>query len=272
MAGVANVLLNNGVSIPQVGLGVYQVPLDDTRRVVEDALAAGYRHFDTAADYGNEAGVGAAIAASAIPRDEIFITTKLRNGEHGSPREAFEASRETLGVEVIDLYLIHWPVPSRGLYVSAWHALEELYDERAVRAIGVSNFLEDHLATLLAESTIVPAVNQIELHPTFQQAALASRCRALGMAVEAYSPLGQGADLDGQVIRALAEARGATPAQIVLAWHLAVGNVVIPKSADRQRMRENTAASQLDLNPSEVADITALESGFRIGDDPALAD
>src|SRR5450759_4131590 len=243
---VPNLTLNNGVTIPQLGFGVFQVPEGQTQRVVEDALGAGYRHIDTAAAYGNEAGVGAAIAASGVAREEIFITTKLRNGEHGTAAEAFEASRRALGVDVIDLYLIHWPVPSKGLFVDAWLALEKIYAAEGARAIGVSNFLQEHLDTLLAETTVVPAVNQIELHPTFQQAALATKCRALGIAVEAYSPLGQGADLNAAAVIALAQKRGATPAQIVLGWHLGIGNIVIPKTTNLHRMSE-------DADPAEAA-------------------
>ena len=174
MVTVPRLTLNNGVSIPQLGFGVFQVLRGQTQRVVEDALEAGYRHIDTAAAYGNEAGVGAAIAASGIPREEIFITTKLRNGEQGTAAEAFEASRRALGVDVIDLYLIHWPVPSQGLFVNAWQALEKIHAAGRARAIGVSNFLANHLETLLAAADVVPAVNQIELHPTFQQAVLSA--------------------------------------------------------------------------------------------------
>lgn len=265
------VTLNNGVTIPQLGFGVFQVPPEETQRIVEDALEAGYRHIDTAAAYRNEAGVGAAIAASGIPREELFITTKLRNGEQGSAAEAFENSRKALGLDVIDLYLIHWPVPSQGLYTEAWRTMEALYVEGGIRAIGVSNFLEDHLDTLLGKAGIVPAVNQIELHPTFQQSVLAEKSRSLGIAVEAYSPLGQGADLNAQAVTALADDRGATPAQIVLAWHLAAGTIVIPKSADSARMRENLAAASISLTAADVESINALEAGSRVGADPAVA-
>ena len=268
---VPNLTLNNGVTIPQLGFGVFQVPPEQTQSVVEDALEAGYRHIDTAAGYGNEAGVGAAIAASGIPREELFITTKLRNGEQGTAVEAFEASRQSLGLDFIDLYLIHWPVPVQGLFVEAWRALEKIYASDGVRAIGVSNFLQDHLDTLLAETTVVPAVNQIELHPTFQQAALAARSRAHGIAVEAYSPLGQGADLNAAAVIALAQKRGATPAQIVLAWHLGVGNIAIPKTVHLHRMRENLAAADITISRDEMDTITALDSGARIGADPAKA-
>src|SRR5215207_5470958 len=238
---VPELALNNGVTIPQLGFGVFQVPPEDTQRVVEDALEAGYRHIDTAAAYRNEAGVGAAIAASGIPREELFITTKLRNGEQGKAAEAFENSRKALGLDVVDLYLIHWPVPSQGLFTEAWKAMEKLYDAGQIRSIGVSNFLPEHLDTLLREAETVPAVNQIELHPTFQQQDLVAKSRSLGIAVEAYSPLGQGADLNDGAVMSLAEKYGATPAQIVLAWHLAEGNIVIPKSANSARMRENLA-------------------------------
>jgi len=271
MASVPNVTLNNGIAIPQVGFGVFQVPQEETQRVVEDALELGYRHIDTAAAYGNEAGVGAAVKASGIPRDEVFITTKLRNGEHGAAAEAFEASRRALGVEFIDLYLIHWPVPSRALFVEAWRALEKIYAAGGVRAIGVSNFLQDHLDTLLAETTVVPAVNQIELHPTFQQAALAARSRAHGIAVEAYSPLGQGADLNIAAVNTLAKKHAATPAQILLAWHLSVGNIAIPKTMHVHRMRENLGATEISLGRDEMNTIIALDSGTRIGADPATA-
>ena len=268
---VPNLTLNNGVTIPQLGFGVFQVPEGQTQRVVEDALGAGYRHIDTAAAYGNEAGVGAAIAACGVAREEIFITTKLRNGEHGTAAEAFEASRRALGVDVIDLYLIHWPIPSKALFVDAWLALEKIYAADGVRAIGVSNFLQDHLDTLLAETTVVPAVNQIELHPTFQQAALAARSRAHGIAVEAYSPLGQGSDLNAAAITALAKQHAANPAQIVLAWHLGVGNIAIPKTMHVHRMRENLASTEITISRDELATISALDSSARIGPDPAEA-
>ncbi|MFF2314981.1 aldo/keto reductase [Arthrobacter sp. NPDC058097] len=271
MSQIPQVVLNNGVSIPQLGFGVFQVPPDETQRTVEDALEAGYRHIDTAAAYRNEAGVGAAIAASGIPREELFITTKLRNGDQATAQEAFENSRKALGVDVVDLYLIHWPVPSQELYTQAWKALEEIHATGQARAIGVSNFLEEHLDAVLADADVIPAVNQFELHPTFQQAALATKSRSHGIAVEAYSPLGQGADLDAPAVAGLAKDHGATPAQIVLAWHLATGNIVIPKSADSARMRENLAAATIRLTAADVESINGLEAGSRIGADPAVA-
>ena len=268
---VPHLTLNNGVIIPQLGFGVFQVPQEQTQRVVEDALEAGYRHIDTAAAYGNESGVGAAIAASGIPREEIFITTKLRNGEHSTAAEAFEASRRALGVDMIDLYLVHWPVPSQGLFVHAWQTMEKIYAADGARAIGVSNFLQDHLDTLLAETTVVPAVNQFELHPTFQQAALSAKCHALEIAVEAYTPLGRGADLNAEAVTTLAQKHGATPAQIVLGWHLSVGNIAIPKSTHSHRIRENLAAAEITLSRDELDAVTALDSAARIGADPAKA-
>jgi diketogulonate reductase-like aldo/keto reductase len=268
---IPSLTLNNGIAIPQLGFGVFQVPPGETQRVVEDALEAGYRHLDTAAAYRNEAGVGAAIAASGIPREELFVTTKLRNGEQGKAREAFEASLEALGLDYVDLYLIHWPVPSQGLFVTAWKAMEEFYAEQRVRSIGVSNFLQDHLETLLGSAEVSPAVNQIELHPTFQQRELANTCRSRGIAVEAYSPLGQGSDLGAATVEAIATAHGATAAQVVLAWHLRQGTIVIPKTSSADRMRENLAAVALELTADELEAVSALESGTRIGSDPATA-
>jgi diketogulonate reductase-like aldo/keto reductase len=268
---IPTVTLNNGVQVPQLGFGVFQVPPEDTQRIVEDALEAGYRHIDTAAAYRNEAGVGAALAASGVPREEIFVTTKLRNGEQRIAHEAFQNSRKALGIDYVDLYLIHWPVPSQGLFTEAWKAMEKLYAGGEVRAIGVSNFLSGHLDTLLSAADVVPAVNQVEIHPTFQQQALAAKSRSLGIAVEAYSPLGQGADLGAATVTSLAAGYGATPAQIVLAWHLAQGTIVIPKSANSARMRENLGAPAVPLTAAEIADIAALESGARAGADPAVA-
>ncbi|MFJ5692563.1 aldo/keto reductase [Arthrobacter sp. NPDC093125] len=271
MSQIPHLTLNNGVSIPQLGFGVFQVPPEETQRIVEDALEAGYRHIDTAAAYRNEAGVGAAIAASGIPREELFVTTKLRNGEQGSAHEAFQNSLKALGLDYVDLYLIHWPVPAQGLYTEAWQVLEKIYGNKEARAIGVSNFLEGHLDSVLAAGDVVPAVNQIEVHPTFQQTALAEKSRSLGIAVEAYSPLGQGADLQASTVTALAEERNATPAQIILAWHLATGTIAIPKSSTPERMQENLAAASITLDEAAVASINALEDGSRVGGDPATA-
>ncbi|WP_432487053.1 aldo/keto reductase [Kineococcus sp. SYSU DK018] len=271
VSDVADVALNNGVTVPQLGLGVFQVPPEEAQRVVEEALEVGYRHVDTAAAYVNEAGVGAALRASGLPRDEVFVTSKLRNGDQGYD-EALRAYADTcarLGVDALDLYLVHWPNPSASRYVDSWRALERLHAEGAVRAVGVSNFLQPHLDDLAAATGLVPAVNQVELHPTFQQHDLVEDSRDRGIVVEAYSPLGQGADLDAPAVLAAARAHDATPAQVVLAWHLQRGHVVIPKSSRRDRLEENLAAAGLHLDDDEVDAITALERGHRIGGDPA---
>ena len=263
--------LNNGIRIPQLGYGVFQIPPESTREAVESALEAGYRHIDTAAGYRNEAAVGAAVAASGIAREDLFITTKLRNGDQGRARAAFEDSREALGLEQVDLYLIHWPVPSQGLFLQAWQDLEQIYSDGLARAIGVSNFLPEHLEELTRAANVPPAVNQIELHPSFQQRALADASRRHGMAVEAYSPLGQSEDLANTTVIEIARRHEATPAQVVLAWHLASGNIAIPKTATPERMRENLDAVRVELTPRDMEQINELDAGRRIGADPATA-
>jgi len=272
VSGVQDQLeLNNGVKIPQLGFGVFQVLPDEAQRTVEYALEVGYRHIDTAAAYNNESGVGAAVKASGLARDEVFVTTKLRNGEQGyeSALRAFDDTLERLGLETVDLYLIHWPFPSARRYADSWRALEKLYADGRVRAVGVSNFLTEHLDELARQSELVPTVNQIELHPTFQQRALADDCRRRGIAVEAYSPLGQGADLESATVRTVAEAHGVTPAQAVLRGHLQRGHIVIPKSATPRRIVENLSVDHFELSSVELEAIDALESGSRIGGDPA---
>lgn len=268
---VAPIEINPGVRIPQLGLGVFQVPADEAQRVVEDALELGYRHIDTAAAYVNESGVGAAIRASGISRYEIFVTSKLRNGDQGynSTLRAYEHSCERMGLDHLDLYLIHWPYPSAGLFVDSWRALSRLADDGAVRSVGVSNFLPEHLDAIEAVGARQPAVNQIELHPTFQQQDLVAASREHGAAVQAYSPLGQGADLDADAVLAAAGAHDASPAQVVLAWHLQRGHIVIPKSSRRERMAENLRAAALSLSQEELDAITGLETGQRVGGDPA---
>ena len=266
--------LNNGVTIPQLGFGVFQTPAEDTQKVVEQAFEAGYRHIDTAAGYYNEEGVGAAIAACGLPREDIFVTTKLRNGDQGydSTLRAFEESRQKLGVDAVDLYLIHWPYARHGLFVDTWKAFEKLHADGQIRSIGVSNFLEKHLEELQEQTDIVPAVNQIEVHPTFQQQQLSTFSVARGIEVEAYSPLGQGADLESSVVTGLAEKHGATPAQIVLAWHLAQGRIVIPKSVTPERIVANYRSIDVSLELDELESIDGLEAGSRIGADPDTAD
>jgi 2,5-diketo-D-gluconate reductase A len=274
LIGGPRVVLNNGVEIPQVGFGVFQIPADGAQEAVEAALAAGYRHIDTAAAYNNEAGVGAGIAASGIPRDEIFVTTKLRNGHQGTDSvvREFDGSRAALGLDVIDLYLIHWPSPARDLYIDSWKTMEKLYADGHARAIGVSNFLKPHLDRLLAETDVVPAVNQIEIHPTFQQRDVVAQGRSAGIAPEAYSPLGQGTYLDEPAVTRIAEANGVTPAQVVLRWHLQNGTIVIPKTATPSRMTENLDLFGFELSAEDVASIDALDAGGRIGGDPMTAE
>lgn len=270
---IPTVTLHNGVEIPQLGLGVFQVPEDGTQALVEDALASGYRHIDTAAGYYNEDGVGAALKVSGLPREDVFVTTKLRNGDQGYDKalRAFDDSRTALGVDVVDLYLIHWPVPSLDLYVETWRAFEKLYADGAVRAVGVSNFLPDHLDRLVAAADVLPVVNQVEVHPTFQQADVLANTLGHGIAVEAYSPLGRGADLEDPAVTAIAERLGATPAQVILRWHLDAGRIVIPKSVTPERYRANLAAVDLELTDTDRAAIDALENGNRLGADPAVA-
>ena len=270
---VPQIELNNGVQIPQVGFGVFQVPEGQTQQTVEQALEVGYRHIDTAAAYYNEAGVGAAIKASGLPREDIFVTTKLRNGDQGadSALTAFEASRKALGLDVIDLYLIHWPYPSADKYVETWKSFEKLYEQGAVRAIGVSNFLPQFLERLHGESEIVPAVNQIEIHPTFQQPGTQDASRAAGIAVEAYSPLGQGQDLSAEAVTQIAERLGVTTGQVVLRWHIQQGTIVIPKSVTPARIAANLDLFSFELSEQDVAAISALDSDQHIGADPATA-
>lgn len=270
---IPSIELNNGVMIPQVGFGVFQVPEDQTQQAVEQALEAGYRHIDTAAGYYNEAGVGAAIRASGLPREDIFVTTKLRNGDQGaeSALTAFEASRAALGLDVVDLYLVHWPYPSADKYVETWKSFEKLYEQGAVRAIGVSNFLPQFLERLLAETDIVPAVNQIEIHPTFQQPATQAASRAAGIAVEAYSPLGQGKDLQDSAVTAIAERLGVSTGQVVLRWHVQQGTIVIPKSVTPERIAGNLDLFSFELSDEDMAAISALDTDERIGADPATA-
>ncbi|MDQ2791423.1 MAG: aldo/keto reductase, partial [Actinomycetota bacterium] len=239
MSDVPTITLNNNVQIPQLGFGVFQVPPEDVERVVSTALETGYRSIDTAAAYQNEEGVGRAIASCGLARDEIFVTTKLWNSDHGYDQalRAFDASARRLGLETVDLYLIHWPVPTVDRYVETWKALEKLAADGRVRAIGVSNFTVEHLRRLFAETGTVPAVNQVELHPYLQQTELRAEHAEHGIATEAWSPLTQGAVLSEATITRLAEQHGVTPAQVVLRWHLQIGNIVIPKSVTPVRIR-----------------------------------
>ncbi|MFC0359776.1 aldo/keto reductase [Kytococcus schroeteri] len=271
---VPTLTLNNGVEIPQVGFGTFKVDPKGAQRAVEAALEAGYRHIDTAAVYGNEEGVGAAIAASGIARDELFVTTKLRNGEQRKDlvHPAFEESLRKLGLGHVDLYLVHWPAPGLGTYREAWTELEGIYREGGARAIGVSNFLPEHLHSVLEVAEVVPAVNQVELHPSFQQPETQQASLEKGLAVEAYAPIGQGADLELPAVTRIAEAKGVTPAQVVLRWHLQSGRVVIPKSVTPERIASNIDLFGFELSEEEMTDLTAQDTPERMFPDPATAD
>ncbi len=268
---VPAVTLHDGVEIPQLGFGVFQVPPEDTQEVVEEALEAGYRHIDTAGAYRNERGVGAAIASSGIPRDEIFVTTKLWNSQQGyeSTLGAFRKSLDRLGLEHVDLYLIHWPVPTEGRSLETWRAFERIYEEGGSRTIGVSNFRVEDLEMLEREAEMQPTVNQIELHPHFPQAELRAWHRGHGIATEAWSPLAQGELLVNETIAGVAARHNRTPAQAILRWHLQLGNVVIPKSVTPKRMRENFELFDFELSDEDMTEIGALDVGQRIGPDPA---
>ncbi|MFE2071560.1 aldo/keto reductase [Streptomyces misionensis] len=267
---IPSVTLNNGVEIPQLGFGVFQVPDEQTTAAVTSALEAGYRSIDTAAIYGNETGVGRALAAAALPREELFVTTKVWNADQGydATLRAFDASLAKLGLDYVDLYLIHWPTPARDLYRDSWRALERLAEEGRIRAAGVSNFQPDHLERLLDGATLIPAVNQIELHPGLQQAALRAFHAEHKIATEAWSPLAQGAVLDDPAITDIAARHGKSPAQVVIRWHLQLGNIVIPKSVTPARIRENLDVFDFALSEQEMTAIAALDRDLRTGPHP----
>ncbi len=269
---VPPIILNNGAEMPQLGFGVWQVPDDEAERAVATALETGYRSIDTAAIYGNEEGTGKAIAASAVPREDLFVTTKLWNSEQGydTTLRAFDESMAKLGLDYLDLYLIHWPTPARDRYVDTYKAFEKLHADGRIRAIGVSNFLPEHLERLIAETSVIPAVNQIELHPHLQQHASREYHGEQGIATEAWSPLGSGRGLlEVPAIVAIAQKHGRTPAQVVLRWHLQLGNVVIPKSVTPSRIKENIEVFDFSLDTEDLAAISALNENRRLGPDPA---
>jgi 2,5-diketo-D-gluconate reductase A len=277
--------LNNGVLIDRLGFGLYKVPPEEATGLVTMALEAGYRHFDTAAMYGNESGVGKAIGglaglqgaaggsgelSPALSREDLFVTTKVWNDDHGydATLRAFHTSMANLGLEYIDLYLIHWPCAPKGLFPESYRAMETLYREGKVRAIGVSNFQPEHLDRLMQTAEVVPAVNQVELHPWLQQAELRKIHEALGIRTEAWSPLGRGQVLRDPVILALAAEHGRTPAQIILRWQLQLDNITIPKASSSDRIGENRAVFDFELSAADLADIAALDRGFRTGSHP----
>lgn len=272
MDQVPNVELNNGVEMPQLGFGVFQIPPGEVEAAVSVAIEAGYRLIDTAAAYNNEEGVGSAIAGSGLRREEFFVTTKLANHDHGydNALKAFDRSRSRLRLDVVDLYLIHWPTPARDDYVKTWEALEKILADGLARAIGVSNFNVEHLQRLAGETDVVPAVNQVELHPGFPQVELRRYHDANRIVTEAWSPIGQGRGgvLDHPAVGRVAAAHGVSPAQAVLRWHLQLGNVVIPKSVTPERIRANIDVFGFELSGEEMQQLTAIGSDQRLGPDP----
>ncbi len=269
-ATVPQIMLNNGVRIPQLGFGVFQIPPEETRDAVATALEVGCRHIDTAQMYGNEQGVGEAVRDSGIPREEIFVTSKLSNAFHDrdAALASFDRSLEALGFDQLDLFLVHWPLPDVGSYVETWKAMEEIYASGRARAIGVSNFQPHHLRRLHTETTVVPAVNQVEIHPYLVQDELRAFDTEHGIATEAWSPIAQGLVLDDPVIVQIAKDHDRTPAQVVLRWHLQRGEIVFPKSVTRARVEENFALFDFELADADVAAISALDRGQRTGADP----
>ncbi|GAB3602434.1 aldo/keto reductase [Microbacterium aureliae] len=262
---IPTVTLNDGHRIPQLGYGVFKVPADDAERAVSEALELGYRHIDTAAIYGNEEGVGAAIAASGIPREDLYITTKLWNDRHDGdePHKAIAESLERLGLEHVDLYLVHWPTPANDNYVHAWQKMIEIRAAGFTRSIGVSNHLVPHLDRIVAETGVTPAVNQIELHPAYQQRDITDWAAAHDVAIESWGPLGQGKyDLFGAApVADAAAAHGKTPAQVVIRWHLQKGFIVFPKSVRRERLQENLDVLDFELTADQIAGIDAMDPG-----------
>jgi 2,5-diketo-D-gluconate reductase A len=266
MSTVPTIALNNGVSIPQLGFGVYQVPPEDTKKATLTALEVGYRHIDTAEMYRNEKGVGEALRESGLDRSEVFVTSKLNNGfhAHDDAMAAFDESLEVLGFDYLDLFLIHWPLPGIDIdFVETWQALEEIYRSGRAKAIGVSNFQPNHLRRLVQETEIVPAVNQIEVHPYLTNDEVRAVDAELGIATEAWSPIAQGLVLDDPVVTGIAKAHERTPAQVVLRWHIQRGDVAIPKTVSPVRMRENLGVLDWELGPDEFARVTALQSTVR---------
>jgi 2,5-diketo-D-gluconate reductase A len=270
MNTVPDIRLNNGVRIPQLGFGVFQIKPEETAEAVRRALEVGYRHIDTAEMYGNEKEVGRAIRESGVPREEIFVTSKLNNGFHApdDALRAFDQSLEDLGFEHLDLFLVHWPLPKVGDFVETWRAMEEIYRSGRAKAVGVSNFQPHHLRRLLDSTTVVPAVNQVEVHPYLVQDAVRALDAEHGIATEAWSPIAQGKVLDDPVITRIAERVERTPAQVTLRWHVQRGDIVFPKSVTPARIEENFAIFDFELSADEMTDITLLNRDERTGPDP----
>jgi 2,5-diketo-D-gluconate reductase A len=275
---VPSLTLNDGHSIPQLGFGVYQIRPRETEAAVSQALEVGYRHIDTAQMYGNEKGVGAAVAASGLAREDVFITSKLNNGFHrpDDARRTFDETLTALGTDHVDLFLIHWPLPTRydGDFVSTWNTLAEFQADGRARSIGVSNFQVDHLSRLAEETSVVPAVNQIEVHPYFGNEEVRAADAQAGILTEAWSPIAQGDVLDDPVVTGIADRLGRTPSQVVLRWHVQRGDIVFPKTTHVERMRENFAIFDFELSDDDVAAITALDRGEagRRGPNPSTFD
>ena len=271
MSAVPSLAMNNGIQIPQLGFGVFLIPPEETEKAVSEALSAGYRLIDTAQGYRNEEGVGAAISSAGIQRDELFVTTKLTNSEHGYDKalRAFDESMNKLGLDVLDLFLIHWPLPMFDQYVESWRAFERLLSDGRVLSIGVSNFEIAHLERLLAETDVTPAVNQVELHPEFPQEELREFHAAHGIRTESWGPLGQGKGLlENPHILDVARRKARTPGQVVLRWHIQLGNVVIPKSVNPDRIRENIDIFDFELDEADMQEIEEVRTGRRLGADP----
>jgi 2,5-diketo-D-gluconate reductase A len=268
---VPTITLNNGVEIPQLGFGVFQIPPEETAEAVRTALDVGYRHIDTAEMYGNEKEVGQAIRESGVPREEVFVTSKLNNSFHrrDDALRAFDTTMEALGLEQLDLFLVHWPLPTIDVdYVETWKAMEEVYEGGRCRSIGVSNFNPHHLRRLFAETEVRPAVDQIEVHPYLAQDDVRAFCKEHEIEVEAWSPIAQGKVLGDPTITRIAERYGKTPAQVVLRWHVQRGDIVFPKSVNRARMEENFALFDFAIDEEDMVDLTALDRGERTGPDP----
>ncbi|WP_328939116.1 aldo/keto reductase [Streptomyces tauricus] len=270
MTAVPAITLNNAVQIPQLGFGTFQIPPEDTRETTLAALKAGYRHIDTAQMYGNEKEVGQAVRDSGLDRADVFVTSKLNNDSqgHDNALRAFDRSLDELGLDHLDLFLIHWPLPAKGLFVETWKALEEIYRSGRAKAIGVSNFQPRHLRRLLENSDVVPAVNQIEVHPYLTQ----DEVRAFGagheIATEAWSPIAQGKVLDDPTINRIAEREGKSPAQVTLRWHIQRGDIVFPKSVTQKRIEENFDLFDFELSEGDIGEISALNRNERTGFDP----